>query len=201
MKFKFIFSVLCLGLIISSVSCKKEEEETTNTSGTSAVLGDEIRCKIDGTEVSFLHSGGDTHHYDTNYPPSPTGKLIQAGKAIQSSGITGVQVFAIDIWKDLDQMIIPTTYTVTPADIEDSSVDHLVWLSFTTGLTTYLSQMPGGSVSLTVTSKTGDLIEGTFSGKLYGNIIDLSNPFNIQMDSIQVTDGKFKVQLVRESID
>jgi len=215
-KIKLIIPAIILGLVISVASCKKEteEEDTTTstetstetstgstTSGTTGTttLTDEIRAKINGIEKTFTYSGTNTHHYDTDYPSSPTGKLIQAGKA--KEGATLPEVFAIDIFRDLDLMTIPTTYTVTPADIESTSIDATVWLSYTSGTTIYLSEMPGGNVSLTVTSKTNDVIEGTFSGKLFGNIIDLSNPFNIVMDSITVTDGQFKVQLVRESVD
>jgi hypothetical protein len=223
---KLVISVFILGLIVSVTSCKKDTEEeetttttevtnettnetttgtptttgagTTGTTGTTT-LGDEIRAKIGGVEKSFTYSGTNTHHYDTDYPGSPTGKLIQAGKA--KEGATLPEIFAIDIFKDLDLMSIPTTYIVTPADIEDTTVDALALLTYTSGTTIYTSQLPGGNVSCTVTSKTNDLIEGTFSGKLFGNIIDFSNPFNIIMDSIQVTDGQFKVQLIRESID
>ena len=182
MKLRVVFLMLIIGLLSTISSCKKEEEEAEqvtlptadndegngSTDGVSAPLSEEIRCKIDGVEKSFKFAGANTHHYDASYSSSPTGKLIQLAKS--STGSMLPEIFAIDIWKDLDLMNIPQTYQVTPADIEDPDVDHLVWLSYTSGAKIYLSQMPGGELTLTVTGKTNDLIEGTFSGKLITNI-------------------------------
>ncbi|MAW64661.1 MAG: hypothetical protein CMD18_00535 [Flavobacteriales bacterium] len=71
----------------------------------------------------------------------------------------------------------------------------------------YISWHSKGSSSLTITSKSNDILEGTFEGWIFSESIDIMD-FNLNsegptesiIDSIIVTDGKFKIQLVRESL-
>jgi hypothetical protein len=85
--------------------------------------------------------------------------LIQPGKA--ESGAT-VSVFALDIFHDLDQMTIPSTYSIQPSDIGNSAYTQEFLLSYTTVAGIKMSFYQGANSSITVTSKTNDIIEGPF---------------------------------------
>jgi hypothetical protein len=49
--------------------------------------------------------------------------------------------------------------------------------------------------SVTITSTDNDVIEGTFEGSLYHE-----DDVNSEYKFIEVTDGKFKIKLIRENI-
>ncbi len=192
-------AVVLAALVLFSVSCKKDDN--LGTQGGNTVNLGEIICDIDGVHHIFNSGGGNTYHYDDDYPGSPTGKLIQAGKAENSGGIS---IFAIDIFHDLDQLVIPTTYTIKPGDIGGTGTySKELLLSYTNLGGIKWSYDEGADCSLTVTGKTNDIIEGTFSGKLFGpGVININDPFAPMVkDSVMVTNGKFKVQLIRASID
>ena len=53
-------------------------------------------------------------------------------------------------------------------------------------------------MKLTVTSKTGDVIKGTFEGWMFSDVFDFST--DELYDSIRVTNGEFKIQLKRGDI-
>jgi hypothetical protein len=176
-------------------------------------LGD-IICKIDGIQRKFSEGGSsamvksNTNHFDDDYYASPTGKVIQCGRYDKS-----INMFVIDIFKDLDKIEIPTTYTSTPIDFENYEEDYsnakevMITYISVSDISGYMSWHPKGSSSLTITSKKNDILEGTFEGWLFSESFDY-NDFNLNsegppessIDSIRVTDGKFKIQLVRESL-
>lgn len=201
--FKTTITFLLIGLAL--VGCKKEDETNSSNSNTNqSANSGEIVCDLDGNYQVYSIAGSNTNHYDDNYASSPTGKLIQAGRTNAD-----VDVFVIDIWKDLDQIVTPATYEVTPIDFanyEDDVVSYgnakecmITYFEFSTNVF-YRSWHERGNTTLTINSKTNDLIEGTFSGWLYADIIDFTNPFVVETDSIHVTNGEFKIQLVRGSI-
>ena len=115
-------------------------------------------------------------------------------------------------------MTIPTTYEVEPYDFwsveEEDELDYgnhkEVMLTYTEmpSFSMYMSWHERGRSKLTITSKSSDLIEGTFEGWLYAYTFnmddfystDLESTFEDNIDSVHVTEGKFKIQLIRGSI-
>lgn len=193
-KFKFLSGLMLSTLLISMFGCKKEEIKSP-----ALALG-EIRCEINGVKHSFNISGGNTHHYDDSYAASPSGKVLQMGK-VSSSSNPGV--FAIDVFKDLDLLTIPYTNITKASEIQNGGyLDS--WLTYTnmSDFSIWSSINDGSSTTLNITSKVGDVIEGTFSGVIYGTpTIDFSNLFAPPIqDSIIITLGEFMVPIIRESI-
>ena len=214
-----IYQKLVATLLISLVAftgCKKDDEDDS----ISYELGD-IVCKIDGVQKKFSLGGSSSsvqsnvNHYDDNYFASPTGKVIQVGRVDEA-----FSVLTIDIFKDLDQIKAPQTYNIEPLDYEnffedEENEEDLMYLngkeamiSFVnfTNYSTYMSWHPKGNASITITSTANDIIEGSFEGWLYASNVDMDfnmdfdDDFEPEVDSVHVTEGKFKIQLVRESI-
>ncbi len=215
--FKKLLFVLAISLL-TLTACKKDEpdSDTASSSDMNLELGD-IICKIDGVERKFSQGGSsamvksNVNHYDTSYFASPTGKVIQCGRYDAS-----IKMFTIDIFKDLDKIKTPETYTSQPVDFEnfvDNDEEYSnakeIMLSYTSMLdmSMYMSWHQKGRSSITITSKSNDILEGTFKGVLYSETVDITNidlssdgrPESY-IDSVFVTDGKFKIQLVRESL-
>lgn len=215
--FKKIFFLLFISLLVLT-GCKKDDSDSDSSveSEMKLELGD-IMCKVDGIQTKFSFGGSsemiksNVNHYDADYYPSPTGKVIQLGRSN-----TDFKIFVIDIFKDFDKIKTPETFTSKPSDFEDFSEDDELYsdskeimLSYTdmSSMKMYTSWGEKGSSSVTITSKLSDVIEGTFNGVLYAESVDIMNfDFSsddipeISIDSVLITDGKFKIQLVRESL-
>lgn len=211
--------LLFLISLLTLTGCKKDDSDSDSDPeiNMNLELGD-IMCKIDGVQRKFSFGGSSTmiksnvNHYDDNYFGSPTGKVIQCGRYDES-----IKMFTIDIFKDLDKIEVPTTLTSIPMDFENFEDDEEgysnakeVMITYTSisDMSFYMSWHPKGSSTLTITSKKDDILEGTFEGWLYSEIfedimsynLDSEEPPESTVDSIRVTDGKFKIQLVRESL-
>ena len=196
---KALMSALAASLLLFGY--KKEESTTTDGTGVSeyeTVRLGEIKCDIDGVPRSFIGPGTNTEIYDDDYIGSSNGRMIQIGRTDENASI-----FLINILKDLDAMPIPSTYVdgkndefdVTPASDVDFAISYTEFLEgFSFSYTGHFKS----DMKLTVTSKTGDVIKGTFEGWMFSDVFDFST--DELYDSIRVTNGEFKIQLKRGDI-
>jgi hypothetical protein len=187
MKSRKLFLVGFAVLALTLTNCKKESNTPTTTEPT----GDYIRCKVNGVVHTFdkAGSGGNISNYDDNYEGSPNRKVIQMARL---EGL--MDIFTIDIFKDLDSLKVPQTLSYGA----NTSIDNYEFMiTYMQSFKSYMSiyNEDKSNSSITITSKTNDVIKGTFKGTYYGVNFD-----TFDLDSVKITDGEFRVKVVRKSL-
>lgn len=168
MRTLFLVSMLCFIF----AACEDEDNNTNNNQFTEGT----IEGEVDGTMVSCSYRPPDVtgqnqyDYYDESF------NLIFMSRYKSSTDLRG---WTVDITDDLDALTVPKTY-------DGSSLDFTV--SYYTGIGGGFYGNTDNS-TLTITGKSGDVIEGTFSGELE----DLFSG-----DTYTVTNGRFKVQVERK---
>ena len=189
---KLILVVIAV-FALTVTSCKKSTTTPKTTSSTTPTV-DYIRCKVNGVTHTFDISGSNSNvsNYDNNYPNTPNHKVIQMARL---EG--GTDVFTIDIYEDLDSLIAPKTFSTSGVskDLMKHNFSITYLQSFKSYLSWYESDEVKSNSSITITSKENDIIQGTFNGTFYG--FDITN---FELDSIKITDGEFRVKVVRKSL-
>jgi hypothetical protein len=175
---------LFLSLIIATfISCSKKEDNTTPTTNNNVTPNTNsvyyIEGKADGVYIKAdMIPAGTMDSTYTYYKASVP--LVSMTKYANFS-LSNMQSWGLSLYYNLDAITVPHTY--------NCSVDDVV-LGYTPagGFTyPYVLDPSDSSATLTVTSKTGDVLEGTFNGTMIS-----------PTDTIVVTSGKFKVKVVRK---
>ena len=175
------YTLLSFAMIAALFGCKKEEEPapaSTTTPPTTTASPYYIEGNVDGVYVKAdqLPTGQQDSTYCYFDMSTP---LVSMTKYVNFS-INNLQCWSLSFYYDLDALTIPTTY--------DGAVDNIVLSYSPPGSMTYPYDNDFGYPSaLTVNSKTGDVVEGTF----YGTFVSPT-------DTVVVTNGKFKVKVVRK---
>lgn len=170
--------ILLLFIVIATLgSCKKNDPTPAPTPPVVPTSSYYIEAVANGTlvnasQVQTAQSDSLNNYYDGTQNP----QYLSMAQFVNSP--TSLQGWSIALYYNLDAMIIPTTY--------NNASDDIVIGYTSPAMDMYVNDGIDPNTIVTVTSKTGDILQGTFSGKLYS-----------ATDSITVTNGKFKVKLKR----
>jgi|GEM_PF-5851649 len=185
---KVLLFVTMLGVFTSG--CKKTESDSSSSSSSQTTTATYyIEGKVDGTmihcEYRCPYSGCDIT--TGNYSEFMNNITMQ--RTISSTDERGWDIEISDV--TLDTWQIPDTLNASSLfDQENLQLSYYSgpWQSDNNWMLDGVV-MGDNSFTMHVTSKTGDVIEGTFSGELR----------NGSDDSLRkhVTEGKFKIKLVR----
>ena len=163
---KNMFLLLAVASSFFLTQCKKDDLSKLE-------LG-EIIGTVDGTLVSLSFVGEDTadNCYSINF---------QDIDLERRKGLLNFQAWQISINNvDLDNLAVPVTWDGT----DDVSVTYSESL-----LDPYVNSSFDTDFRLTLSSRTNDRLQGTFSGTLY-------QVFG--SDSVVVTDGGFDIEIIRK---
>ena len=175
-------TLLALVIIATLFSCKKKDT-TPSTNNTITPPNTQSAYYIQGTvkgsviKADMIPTGQADSTYTYYQASTP---LVSMTKYVNFSP-TNFQSWSLAFYYDLDAITVPVTY--------NGSIDQLV-LSYSPpgGITyPYVNDPADSTTILTLTSKAGDILEGTFSGTLMS-----------PTDTIIVTNGAFKVKVVRK---
>jgi hypothetical protein len=163
-------------VVLSVVILQGCEEEVT---GPGSGSGKMLEATVDGTKLVF------TLPTDTNALDYPIYNTTAHEVSINTT-LTGLPTKSVNIFFtfNVDSGTLPSTVTGSDARL------YYIVLA-TSGSETYNSLGSGGSCSVTVTARNGDIIDGTFQGDL----VKTDDPTR----KISIRDGKFSVKFKRQS--
>jgi len=227
---KKILFTLALSAVMLTGCEKEEPETETNTStnsNSSSDLSDimdsgsdsdeekidEIfTCKIDGQQRNFKSQDigfysfyfSNINVFDNDWCGSRTGKGLQIERFDQDNNSV-----MIELYNGFNEMDAPVTYSLDTSDYDGANVPQtarIVYndiefrLDFETGEGLFTSWHRNGNVSVTVTNTADNVIEGTFEGWLYNEYLENYSTYEYTLDSMHITEGKFKIKLVEDEI-
>ena len=177
------YTLLSLAIIATLFSCKKKDTTPSTTATTTPpptptsayyIQGNVNSTFVNANQIQTAQSDSLNNYYDGTTNP----QYLSMSQFVNTP--TTFEGFTIALYYNLDAMTIPTTY--------NNATDQIV-ISYSAPAfgTSYVNDGVDPNTIVTVTSKTGDILQGTFSGKLYSST-----------DSVSITNGAFKVKLFRK---
>ena len=202
---------------VNSVSNTTTSSNTSNTSSsTDGEKDDEVvemfTCKIDGNQRSFSTLNGyygflleDINAFDNDWCGSRTEKGIKIERFDSENNSVVIELF-----EGLDEIETPMTYSLDTSDYDGVVLPKIARISYNdielrfdyeTGAGEFTSWHRNGNVTVNVTSTSNNVLEGSFEGWLYDEYYkDIYSSSELSLDSMHITEGKFKIKLIEENI-
>tara|TARA_Y100000589_G_scaffold297088_1_gene304631 strand:- start:2855 stop:3526 length:672 start_codon:yes stop_codon:yes gene_type:complete len=216
---KMLFALALSAVMLTG--CEKEEPETetnTSTNSNSSSDSDEEKineiftCKIDGNQRSFSTLKGyyssflldNINAFDNDWCGSRTGKGIKIERFDSENNSVVIELF-----EGLNEIETPMTYSLDTSDYDGVVVPKIARIAYNdidlrfdyeTGAGEFTSWHRNGNVTVNVTSTSNNVIEGTFEGWLCDEYYETYYSDELSLDSMHITEGKFKIKLVEENI-
>lgn len=174
--------LLLAAIVVTISSCKKKDKTPAATAATTTtptptstyyIQGNKNSTFVNANQMLSAQNDSMNNYYDGTTNP----QYLSMSKFVNTP--TSFEGWGIALYYNLDSMKIPTTY--------NNATDQIVIGYTSAAMVNYVNDGIDPNTKVTVTSKTGDLLQGTFSGKLYSST-----------DSVTVTNGKFKIKLYRK---